>query len=727
MNLSHKKKDAIFSFFKKVEVSLENFVSKHYIGLMVLIFLFSFSVKFLVIAFSNALGADYGEYLKWADILRGLDVVGKGLRYPPLYPILLNVFLWFLNEITALRVCAAFVYSIIVIPYFLLAKKIFGSSIFPIMASFLIAFNMFYSEMIAWGGNANILASTFLAAFLIFWFNSLMDTKSKKDMLLAAFFASLAVGSHYLLAAYLFMFFLIFLFSILLLWCKNRRNQSFKNLAKTILVIGLTGSILSVPYIFSYTYLLNAYGYLLSPAVFHETSSLLGQFSLGLSVYFLLNIILLVFGIVGVLLSIKDKDKLLGLTLFALFISACLPIFFTLHPDRWINFWPMPVFLGLPVFIRKLSLKLERLRRPVRLASLVGVAILISAYICASAFYLYNRVNYYNVLSPQVLEALKYIKLETEPNSVIATSGPYKEGFLGGGHNYGWWIEGFADRKCVATSYLRFLMYPDEREIAEDANILFSGTDVLLNDFVMVAETFRAGLGNPEIGISLGDSYDKLLFFADNETVITCGSNANKTLSSIKSGVTHDGNGNRGYVNVTYMDGSAFINKHMRIMDGSTVEVSFESVNVTKISIPLFKADFVELNSYHKWDDKNIELKMTTSMGTNVQLSITVNYSGVFTADFRPLENEQKFAMFVSDNSPEGAAIKFRFVLPKLVSSSSNQVKYFDAYNLINQLGINYIMINVNRRREFEWFTHDGHFREVFRNEEIAIFKVETT
>jgi hypothetical protein len=243
----------------------------------------------------------------------------------------------------------------------------------------------------------------------------------------------------------------------------------------------------------------------------------------------------------------------------------------------------------------------------------------------------------------------------------------------------------------------------------------------------MVAETFRAGLGNPEIGISLGDSYDKLLFFADNETVITCGSNANKTLSSIKREVTHDGNGNWGYVNVTYMDGSAIINKHMHIMDGSTVEVSFESVNVTKIFIPLFKADFVELNSYYKWDDKTIELKMTTSMGTNVQLSITVNYSGVFTADFRPLENEQKFAMFVSDNSPEGAAIKFRFVLPKLVSSSSNQVKYFDAYNLINQLGINYIMINVNRRREFEWFTHDGHFREVFRNEEIAIFKVETT
>jgi hypothetical protein len=349
----HGKKCVFFNTHQKVETSLDIFVNKHSVCLVALIFLISFFVKFLIIDFSNALGADYGAYLKWADVLRGLDVVGKGLRYPPLYPTLLGAFLLFLDEITALKVCAAFVYSIIVIPYFLVAKKMFGGGIFSIMVSLLIAFNMFYSEMIAWGGNANILALAFLSAFLIFWFNSLMDTNSKKDRLLAAFFASLAVGSHYLLAAYLFMFFLIFLFSILLLWCKNRRNQSFKNLTKTILVIGLTGSILSIPYIFSYKYLLNTYGYLLSPAVFHETSFSSDQTSLGSSAYFLLNVVLLVFGIVGVLLSIKDKDKLLGLTLFALFISACLPIFFTLHPGRWVNFWPIPVFLGLPVFIRR--------------------------------------------------------------------------------------------------------------------------------------------------------------------------------------------------------------------------------------------------------------------------------------------------------------------------------------------------------------------------------------
>ena len=66
---------------------------------------------------------DYGNYLTQVDIIKGHDLLGYGLRYNPIFFFVLNVFLGFLDEFTALKVAAAFVFSIIAVPFFLLAKK----------------------------------------------------------------------------------------------------------------------------------------------------------------------------------------------------------------------------------------------------------------------------------------------------------------------------------------------------------------------------------------------------------------------------------------------------------------------------------------------------------------------------------------------------------------------------------------------------------------------------
>ncbi|MEM3551683.1 MAG: hypothetical protein QXV01_11410 [Candidatus Bathyarchaeia archaeon] len=725
------KNGVISNLYMEVEAIIRDLIDKHYVVLISLVFFSSFLAKLLVISFSGGLGADYGAYLRWVDVLRGADIVGGGLRYPPLYPSLLIFFLIFLDEITALKTCTAFIYSLIAVPYFLLAKKIIGNNIFLLIASLLITFNMFYSEMMGWGGNANVLGFVFLTTFLIFWINSLKNIGSKRNIFLAAFFLSLAVGSHYLLAAYIIVFFFVVLFLILLLRHEWSGASTFKNLIKTVLIIGLNGLILSIPYLFTYRHLLNS-------AVFYETSlNLADQRMFGLSVHVmsqnLFNIVFLTLGVIGILSLIK-KDKLIGLTLAALFISGCLPIFFTLHPARWIYFWPIPIFLGFPVFIKNLLPKLRKSHRILRAISTTGMVLLISTYIFCSVPLLSERLSYYNILTPKVLDALEYLRANTTANSVIATSGPYRRGGEGSGHNYGWWIEGYADRKSVATAYLRFLIYYDEREIAEKANILFSGTHVLLNDFVMAAETLPADLGNPEIGINIGDFYDKLLFFADNETVITFSHNSdsyNLTLRDFKTKsppmISSGSNG----VNITYSCNSTVINKLIRISGDATIEISFElkdqddGIDIKRIFIPLFKADFTDLNGYRNISDKNknitLEIEITTSMGAYVKLNVTVDYA----RDVMCLEEKgQEFAIFIFDN-PEDATIKFTFNLPKLVNVSSNQLQYFEAYELIEQMKINYIMIDKNRHREFEWFNNDkNHFSKEFENEIIAIFKV---
>ena len=59
------------------------------------------------------------------------------------------------------------------------------------------------------------------------------------------------------------------------------------------------------------------------------------------------------------------------------------------------------------------------------------------------------------------------------------------------------------------------------------------------------------------------------------------------------------------------------------------------------------------------------------------------------------------------------------------MESHLNSVEYYDTYELIEQLGIDYILVNKNHVREFEWLSSDSkHFQKVYENEEIAIFKV---
>jgi len=723
MDLEVCNKDSVFAFCRKVGSFLEKILNKYFVAWIVAVFLVSFFVKMTMISPCTSLGADYGTYLKYADILRGIDVVGMGLRYLPIYPALLNVFLLFLDELTALKTCAAFLYSAIAIPYFFIAKKASGHGAFALAASLLIVFNTFYSEMMGWGGNANFLGMIFLTTFLIFWTNSLQNFGNKRDEILAAFFLSLAIGSHYLLAVYVIIFFIVFISLNMVLWRKNLQDKNFRSLVKTVLIIALICLVLSLPYLPNYKVLLDS-------AVVKETNFALADQSISVSLYLLyknlLNITFLLLGTAGIILLYKKgRQKQFSLTLAALIISGALPMLFTIHPARWTYFWPVPIFLGFVIFIKDMLFQLKKFHATVRTAITIGVAFLILVYTFNSAIYLRETSSFYDALSPSTLEALKYIRNNTSVSSIIATSGPYKKGNEGSGFIYGWWIEGFADRRCVATGYLRFLIYYDERVVAENANILFSGTDVLMNSFVMVAETFPAGLGNPELGVNIGDFYDRVLFFADNETIFTFNSNRNVTLNDIKSEVTSVTHDDKGVISVKYQYDSLTVLKQISLTNESTVEVMFKvnHLNVTNIFIPIFRSDFASINNYHEENDGSIALEVKTSMGALFRLNITLDYNGGnFNKTYfkQASEKWQKFAMFVFSNPPPNATIRFKFAFS---GSSSAPVKYFKAYDLISQQKIQYFLINKGRLRELEWFSNDALFKKCYENEEIAIFE----
>lgn len=728
--LNSNKKALLFSFAKKFGNAIGNSMGKYYYAYVVIVVILSFVEKLFVASQFVSLGADYGAYLRWADIIKGSDILGKGLRYPPLYPLMLNFFLLFFDDITALKILAALLYSIIVAPFFFLAKKISNNPALPIFAAFLIAFNTFYSEMMGWGGNANILGLFFMTIFLLFWFRSIeIEHHSKRDTILASLCLSLSIGAHYLVGVYLVVFFLVF-FSFSALF---RRHMRVGSVVKRTVVMGLMGLMLSTPYFFSYLYLLNS-------AVAGETSFTIYSMSIFLvNLTYLLsknitNIALIFVGVIGICILVKWKDKFKGLAIATLLISACL-LLFTQHPDRWLYFWPIPMFLGIIAFIEFLSQKGKSFSRNILKSTIaLGIIFLASIYMINSVSYLQETCLFYDALSNDSLNALKWISntSNTPEDSVIATSGPYKRGSAGSGIIYGWWIEGYSNRRSISTAYLRFLTYEDERFLSEKANIIFSGTDIIKNGYVMVAETSGIGLGNPEIGVNIGDFYEKILFFADNESVISYAhgsSVSNLLLDQMESDLLR--NQEPISLKAMYLNELISINKTMSIQALSNVDITFDlqhETNVTKVIIPLFKSDFVYLNGFNQINNKSVTLYLTTSMTVYVQMNIVIDYEGkVETRMFvEPSPKEDKrLVEFTFYNLSKNDSIGFNLQFPKLTDNDLEPLEYFNSFDLIKELKINYIMVNKNRVREWKWLSSDNvHFYEKFENKEIAIFKV---
>ncbi|MHA1833142.1 MAG: hypothetical protein ACTSV7_04065, partial [Candidatus Baldrarchaeia archaeon] len=687
-------------------------------------------VKFSIVYTYKALPTDYGGYLRWANVLRGVDVVGKGLRYPPIYPILLNFFLIPFDQIIALQLCASFLYSIIAIPFFFLASKICKNKMLALIASLLIVFNIFYSEMMGWGGNANILAMSFMTFFLVFWLNILENNYSKRDEILAALFFSLSVGSHYLVTAYLAIFFLV-TFSLLVIF---RKYILQKEIIRRTLLVGLIGVLFSCPYIISYKYLLQ------SSALFETGSMLADQRSLENITYLLykniINIMFIILGVIGIYIFATKKDKLKGIAIGALFISACIPLF-TQHPARWLYFWPTPIFLGTMILLETLITNKQLLQKSsLNKAAVTGITILILAYMLNSIAYLQETSKYYTNITNDALDALKWIKDNTTTDSIIATSGPYRRGGEGTGHNYGWWIEGYSERKCIATCYLRFMIYYDERNFAEKANLIFSGTDILKNDFIMAAETYGDKQGILEMGVNIGDFYENILFLNDSEVIIAYKQDShfrNMTLTDVGN---RNKSANVTVIKIDYL--SELLNATKEIMvsdDSSTINLSFRfdysaqpMLNITSIAIPMFKSDFVDVIQLNMNSDNSTTLDILSPMRASVSTRIQVEYNGIIEIEpnYGPwYEKAQKIITYNISQPQETNVIHFKVIFPKLVNSNHSQTEYYNAYDLIDSLNINYIMINNNRKREYAWFASDTkNFTIVYSNKEITIFSV---
>jgi hypothetical protein len=695
----------------------------------------SFAIKFAALnRYAAPPGADYGNFLTQVNILNGHDVVGLGLRYNPLFFIVLDPFLIFFAQLTALKVVASLVFSIVAIPFFLLAKKLSNSYVAALVASCTFLFFEGYSEMIGWGGNPNFLGFSFMLLTLFFLVNSL-EKSSKKNLLLTGFSLSLVVGVHFLVTAFVFLFF--FVFAILTL-AFNRKNLS-RNIKILLSIIGIS-VVFSLLYIPVYVvFVRDSSSGLVNMNFLKAVNAAIAGLEWMFRDQYLIMIPMAALGVLALLIHARrNRDD--SLILGSLFLLPFILALFTEDPDRWFYFLPIPVMLSFALFLGKLFAAIRNKRKLVILLASGFVLLIIVGTTITGVARLETSVDFYQTIGNDELRALNWIRNETNLNATFATSGSNKN-IGGGGNSYSWWIEGYSERKCIPSGPPALYSYSDEVNEVEVANRIFAGTYTFEYGNVRVSENSPAGMGNPEIAAYIDGQYQNLLFLSDGEEPITFSPvGNNQTIWNeaplYAANKTTELHYNETWANMTfsYEWPSLKVTRSTIMNSGqSSVDIIFDlmPINSTlrQFTVNIWGAFYTSLESF-EIQNSSIILQQKLQTGDQVETKIEVvgtngeiDNAQVFVKDpqysmplatysLKPLQHDLSVHLRVS-------------ILTETSEPKNNTISFYNSYDLIKDLGIDYIFLNKGRTIEYNRFLSDSeHFKVVFENGSIVIFRV---
>lgn len=678
-------------------------------------------------------GADYGNYLTQVSILNGHDVNGLGLRYNPLFFVLLDPFLMFFDALTALKVVASLVFSTAAIPFFLLAKKLSNSYLAALITSWTFLFFEGFSEMIGWGGNPNFLGFSFMLLTLFFLVSS-FEEASKKNILLTGFSLSLVIGTHFLVTAIAFLF--LFVFAILALTL-NREN--FKRSVKISLSVISVSAVFSLPYVPVYAaFVKYSSSDLVSFNFFNGVNAAIAGLEWMFRDQYLIVLAMTALGVLALLTHAK-KNRNDSLILLSLFMVPFILGVLTENPDRWFYFLPIPVMLSFALYLGGLFTAIRDKGRLKVLLVFCFILVIIVGTTITGINRLDTAVDYYQTIGNDELQALGWIKNETGPNATFATSGSNKN-IGGGGNSYSWWIEGYSERKCIPAGFPALYSYSDERNEVEVANNIFAGTYTFEYGNMRVSEDSPSGMCNPEIAAYINGQYQNLLFLSDGEESIALSPVGNNQtvwleapLYAVNKTVDMYYNGTWGNATFVYDWPSLKVTRTVIMDGGQSVDVIFElapaNSTLGEFTVNIWGAFYTSLESF---DVQNSSITLQQKLQTNDQVETRIailNTNG-------EIENAQVFAKDPKYSMPlvayslkplqDDLSVHLRIsIITKLPEANNGTVNFYNSYDLLKDLKIDYIFLNKDRTDEYNRFVSDSeHYTIVFENGSIVIFRV---
>lgn len=686
-------------------------------------------------------GADYGNYLTQVNILNGNDLRGWGLRHQPLYFVLLDGLTGIFDAFTALKVGASLVFSIIVFPFFFLAKKLAGNNnISAAIATGLFAFFISNSEMITWGGNPNFLAFSFLLLALFFIID-LADKPKKMSILLAGFFLSLVIGTHILVA--IFTFGVLALFALLRFIFFDKRKELIKSNIKIMIYLLLTVIIFSLPYVSFYlTFFKNSAGEM---AGFRLIDLQFGAVSLtGTWIMLSTFITVLTIGLTGtywLIFKYSKENKPNALLLLSIFITPLTLFLITSQPLRWLYFLPIPFLLCFSIYLKNLSVDVKQAKKiTIKLFTVLFTIAIIMQGITLALTHFGEAANFYQFAGENEIKAFDWIKENTPPDAVFATSG-HSNNVGGGGNSYAWWVEGYANRICMFTGDLEFYSFQFERNEVKTSNRIFAGTYVVDNGMIEIADSIPGGVINPQISALIEGEYEKMFTINDaqnqvyyspafnEQKMIIAGGYAEKSVSSV------DYDNSTATIAITYEQSDFNLTRSLILHKGEpTVDVIYQitpkNATIREFRINVWSSFETSLQDCQIDKDSIATISQGASGSADSKIQVVETNGKLMYANVifqGPIKDSRPVVNYVFEPDQNDLYVRLRVTINAHQSEADAErgINFYDAYQQLKQLNVDYILLNKYRTEEYQRFLADSsHFKVEYQNAVVIIFKV---
>ncbi|OGS42873.1 MAG: hypothetical protein A3K67_05365 [Euryarchaeota archaeon RBG_16_62_10] len=692
---------------------------------------------------------DFGNYLTIKNILLGNDVTGEGLRYPPLFFVILIPFVETLGPMLGLKVLAAIVAGTSCAPMFLLARKRTGP-IAAVGVTLLFTFSQAMSEMTAWGGSPNFLAITFFIFSLYFLDRAFSPLRSLRwNAVWAGAFAGLVFETHHLTALVMAGTLAAF-FVLALAYSKGMpRRRTYE----AMLWVAAVGALVALPGLPTYLRMqgdlsssLGSYG----PATF---TTLIGPGGFGYitGTLWIASTIVFALGTVGIAHSLlyRTWPKPSRMIIVSAGLAPLLLALFVVGeaPSRALSFLPIPLLIGFGRFgsvfarwasgIRFQSRTMKRIRKTA-LALLVADTVLLTT---AGVNWMNFAVDWYHPIERGELDALDWVTENTPEDAVIATSGKMLSGHMEG-DRLGWWLQGYSKRPTVMVGSERFRLFEDELRSTRDMNRFFTGTHVLENGYVQVSDQFPLLYrGNPEVAVRSGGAYEPILFFNDAlheisfSTSSAPGVERTRTLvGSATSELIVAQEGDMLSTRVIYSTDEFYFTRDTVLFDRTKqVELRFEvtpkpGTNLSGLTLRFWCPHGLEFSEV---DIEGREAMFVVdgpwSRPIEVEVSVPVDVPGFAGYNYSKSDLEWGLPViwtsFLADAGGLETVLRISPIVDELDEAAP--LRYYNGHEILDKYDVEYLFVSLDLGLHAEKIEMDStHFEVVFRNSAVAVFKV---
>jgi hypothetical protein len=682
------------------------------------------------------MGPDIANYLTTMNTFFGHDVTGTGLLRPPLIALPLKAFTLVFGELNGAKLLGVFISVAIGLPFYLIARRVSHQWI-AVAVTIVFVLTPAYANMLSWGYIT--MFGIFFTLLAVYFFLSILEAPTKRNVALAGLSTSLVFGFHQLTAAFFVPLFVVLFATLLLL----NRDQLRKNLIPFTAGVAIA-AILSLPYIPVYIHLLQMQSSEggnteLSTTPFVQFAS---------EVWYLPWLSAVVMGIVVALASLawlRRHEKSMATLLAVLLVFPLALMIFTLHPpfvelNRRAHFFLYVPIWAITGFILSRLWSWRPLlspRLPHNLTKLVTIGLLASFLISgmiASQRELHRGLEFYSYLDDTRWNAVQWTKLHTPEDAILAA---YPE-------NLGWWIEGAVPRTVFEVTERNMEANTVERQRALIAEQLLSRNRGLDNGYIRLATCYpyTNAPGNPVIGVYVGGKYQDLLMFDDSQSGIQIeGSGTFDMNSATSREFSTEGDSASMQMVTSYYIYDATITQTVTLEQGSqraTVTYAIQSNGqaVTRLHIPSFfcykpKSVSADAEDGHIEIVQELETPFHGIIPITTRLSVDVTGATFETPNMQEAQVPLAFGIHSAN-----ASVTLAFDISTTQQPNGEQVVAYEVPQLIKDNAIGYLAIDLKPDSPLwsdlplgleQWLNACPYYKLVYSEGDIRIYQVDVS